>query len=83
MTLKGVLRCAVACGIVIVGVRPLTVLAQDQGPRFRSAVEVTSVDVTVIDGDGRPVDDLTPDERTDNVNRAVAKILEDFPPPSN
>ena len=27
-------------------------------------------------------DNQSPEQRTDNVNRAVAKILEDFPPPS-
>jgi hypothetical protein len=27
-------------------------------------------------------DNQSPEQRTDNVNRAVTKILEDFPPPS-
>jgi VWFA-related protein len=38
-----------------------TALAQDQQPqRFQSGVEVVTVDVTVVDGDGRPVLDLRP-----------------------
>ena len=35
--------------------------AQDQQPpRFQSGVEVVTVDVTVVDGDGRPILDLQP-----------------------
>jgi VWFA-related protein len=48
--------------------------AQQQTPRFRSTVEVTSVDVTVVDGNGRPIRDLAPpdfDVRVDGVARRV------------
>jgi len=75
VTWKGVLRCAAACGVVTLGVQPLTVAAQDQSPRFRSSVEVTSVDVTVIDGDGRPVDDLTPDEFTVSIDGTPRRVI--------
>jgi hypothetical protein len=34
--------------------------AQGQPPRFQSGVEVTTVDVTVVDGDGRPILNLQP-----------------------
>jgi hypothetical protein len=35
--------------------------AQDQQPpRFQSGVEVVTVDVTVVDGEGRPIRDLQP-----------------------
>ncbi len=34
--------------------------AQDQTPRFRSSVQVTLLDVTVVDGDGHPITDLRP-----------------------
>ena len=37
-------------------------LAAQEPPRFQSSVELTSVDVVVVDGDGRPVLGLTPDE---------------------
>lgn len=43
-------------------------------PRFRSSVDVTSVDVTVVDDKGRPIMDLTPGEfsvRIDNAPRRV------------
>lgn len=49
---------------VLVCAAALTVLAQaaaqDQPPRFRSGVEITSMDATVVDGDGRPVLNLRP-----------------------
>ena len=34
--------------------------APTQPPVFRSTVEVTSIDATVVDGDSRPITDLTP-----------------------
>jgi VWFA-related protein len=36
------------------------VFAQEQPPRFKSAVEVTSIDVTVIDNRGKPIPDMSP-----------------------
>ena len=48
--------------------------AQEQPPRFTSAVEVTSLDVTVIDSDGNPVPNLTPADfrvRVDGRDRKV------------
>ena len=47
---------------------------QGSGPRFKSSVDVTSVDVTVVDDRGRPLLDLKPDEfsvRIDNQPRRV------------
>lgn len=50
-------------------------LAQDQQPpRFQSGVEVVTVDVTVVDGDGRPILDLQPRDfvvDVDGVRRRV------------
>jgi VWFA-related protein len=48
--------------------------AQTQPPRFQSGVEVTTVDVTVVDGDGRPVLNLRPGDfvvQVDGVRRRV------------
>jgi hypothetical protein len=43
---------------------PSRVVAQqagaDQPPRFRTSVEVTSIDVAVVDGQGKPLLNLTP-----------------------
>src|SRR5207302_2824409 len=51
----------------------VTAQAQDR-PRFRSGVEVTSIDVTVVDDRGRPIANLKPAEftvRVDGVPRRV------------
>lgn len=43
-------------------------------PRFQSGIEVTSIDVAVVDGRGKPIADLTPSDfevRVDNVTRRV------------
>ena len=38
--------------------------AQDQPPRFASSVEVTSLDVSVVDSSGKPILDLKPADFT-------------------
>jgi VWFA-related protein len=51
-----------------------TALAQEQPPRFKSTVEVTSIDVTVIDDRGKPIQNLTPADfnvRVDGRDRRV------------
>ena len=45
---------------VLVMLAVLVAHAQDPQPRFQSGVEVVTVDVTVVDGDGRPVRGLRP-----------------------
>src|SRR5688500_820184 len=47
---------------------------QDQ-PRFRSGVEVTSIDVTVVDESGRPVADLGPADFTVRVDGAPRRVI--------
>jgi VWFA-related protein len=47
---------------------------QQAEPRFRSTVEVTSIDVAVVDGQGKPLSSLAPAEfgvRVDGKNRRV------------
>jgi VWFA-related protein len=44
-------------------------------PRFRSGVEVTSLDVTVVDNRGRPIPDLTPAEFTVRVDGAARRVV--------
>jgi len=48
--------------------------AQDP-PQFRSGVEVTSVDVTVVDGNGRPIADLEPGDFTVRVDGVPRRIV--------
>lgn len=46
-----------------------------QQPVFRAGVEVLAVDVTVIDGEGRPVMDLLPPEFTVKVDGEVRRVV--------
>jgi VWFA-related protein len=51
------------------------VAQQPQTPVFRSGVEVTSVDVGVVDGRGRPVTDLKPDEFTVQIDGDARRVV--------
>ena len=55
---------AASAMLILIGARPPAVIAQqqattDQTPSFRSGVEVVSVDVNVVDRQGRPLRGLT------------------------
>jgi hypothetical protein len=56
MTVARVTGLAFAIGLVA------TLAAQDQPPRIRSGVDLLTADVQVVDGRGRPVLDLTPED---------------------
>jgi len=67
-------RVLTALALLFCGAVPALTQRQAEPPRFRSSVDVTSVDVTVVDDKGRPIMDLTPGEfvvRIDNVPRRV------------
>jgi VWFA-related protein len=49
--------------------------AQDQPPRFRGGVDVTSVDVTVLDERGRPILGLEPDDFTVRVDGEPRRVV--------
>ena len=58
----------------VVGASALAQQADQQPPRFRSSVEVTSIDVAVVDGQGKPLMGLMPADftvRVDNKPRTV------------
>ncbi|MEQ1869656.1 MAG: VWA domain-containing protein [Vicinamibacterales bacterium] len=44
-------------------------------PKFTSAVEVTSLDVSVFDDRGRPVTDLKPDEFVVTIDKSVRQVV--------
>ena len=48
---------------------------QPQTPVFRSSVEVTSVDVGVVDGRGRPVKDLGPGDFTVQIDGTTRRVV--------
>ncbi len=49
--------------------------AQDQPPRFRSGVDVTSVDVTVVDERGRPILGLKPEDFTVRLDGSPRRVI--------
>jgi VWFA-related protein len=49
--------------------------AQGQEPRFRSSVEVTSLDVTVVDDRGQPVTGLTPADFNVRIDGSQRKVV--------
>lgn len=67
-------RVAVAAGVLLLAAGLAAQQAAPQKPVFTSAVDVVSVDVTVVDKNGRPVDDLGRDDFTLTVDGQVRKI---------
>jgi len=49
--------------------------AQQGGPRFQASVDVTSVDVAVVDGSGRPIASLTPGDFTVRVDGVARRVV--------
>jgi hypothetical protein len=64
--------------IIVLLVISSTAWAQDpqRGPTFRGGIEVIEVDVSVVDGDGRPVTDMLGPEFTVTVDGKPRKVLE-------
>jgi hypothetical protein len=48
---------------------------QDQRPRFQAGVDITSVDVSVVDGNGRPVQGLTPADFNVRIGGAARRVV--------
>ncbi len=60
-------------GVVVLG---CALIAQQQAPpRFQSSVEVTSVDVSVVDDNGRPIRELTPADFVVRVDNSVRRVV--------
>jgi VWFA-related protein len=49
--------------------------AQDQTPRFRSGVDLTSVDVTVVDERGQPILGLKPEDFTVRLDGSARRVI--------
>ena len=52
-----------------------TTAPQQQPPRFKSSVEVTPVDVTVVDDHGQPIRDLTPADFTVRIDGNQRRVV--------
>ena len=58
----------------LLGVGP-SIRADDEPTTFEAAVDVIAVDVSVVDGDGRPVRDLRADEFAVKVEGRTRRVL--------
>ena len=54
---------------------PAAAAAQDQPPRFAATVDVTSIDVAVVDDRGRPITTLTPDDFTVRIDGSPRHVI--------
>ena len=75
-----VARCVLSLGAVVCLVAA-TVAAQSQadpaqqGPTFRTGVDVVAVDVSVVDGNGKPVEDLLPPDFVIKVDGQPRRVV--------
>src|SRR5207249_11224476 len=53
----------------------LTADAQDQPPRFQTTVDVTSIDVTVVDDRGKPITTLVPGEFMIRIDGNLRRVV--------
>src|SRR5438128_6955305 len=53
----------------------LTAHAQDQPPRFQTSVDVTSIDVTVVDDRGKPITRLVPGEFMVRIDGNLRRVV--------
>src|SRR5687768_11167527 len=62
----------ICTGVLVIG---SAAAARAQQPVFRSSVEVTSVDVGVVDRNGAPIVDLTPADFTVQIDGATRRVV--------
>ena len=72
---RGRCRLRRSCLWLLVGGAASSTPAAAQTPVFRSSVEVTSLDVGVVDRDGKPITDLTPQEFVVRVDGAPRRVV--------
>jgi VWFA-related protein len=70
--MKPPLRLCVLCSFLCVLVSP--VCTQEQPPRFTSSVEVTSLDISVVDDRGKPMTDLKPADFNVRIDGNLRKV---------
>ena len=67
--------CSLLGGLCVLGGSSLGAQPPPQQPRFQSSVEVTSVDVTVVDDRGKPLADLKPADFTVRVDGNQRRVV--------
>lgn len=72
---RGQYRFVLGVLCVLGGVTGTTPRAQQPAPRFRSSVEVASVDVNVVDDRGRPVRNLVPADFTVRIDGELRRVV--------
>src|SRR5204863_9966505 len=71
-----VMPCAAAVAVYVVPGFSRTLLAQQPPqPAFKSSVEVTSLDVTVVDTNGKPITNLTPADFVVRIDNNVRRVV--------
>jgi VWFA-related protein len=63
------------CALAAASQTPPPQQQQQQPPRFQSSVEVTPVDVTVVDGHGQPIRDLAPSDFTVRIDGNQRRVV--------
>jgi VWFA-related protein len=65
---------AIVAAVALQPAAPRAQPLQDQVPRFRASVEVTSLDVSVVDDRGQPITDLKPEDFSVRIEGAVRRV---------
>jgi VWFA-related protein len=70
---KKIVFLCVLCGLC--GLHFVTAFAQPPQPAFKSSVEVTSLDVTVVDTNGKPITNLTPADFAVRIDNNIRRVV--------
>jgi VWFA-related protein len=71
----GRFRILASCALAAVLAAHSAAAQQQEPPRFRSSIDVTSVDVTVVDGRGEPVTGLAPGDFTVKIDGEPRRVV--------
>jgi VWFA-related protein len=67
--------CGLVCFVALVLLGGTRSSGQDQPPRFKSTVDVTSLDVTVVDDHGVPITTLTPADFNVHIDGSLRRVV--------
>jgi VWFA-related protein len=72
---NGIRAAGVGAAVVVGSMAALTAQQTDQAPTFRSGVELVTVDVGVVDRQGRPIRGLSPQDFVVNVGGQARRVV--------